>query len=86
MTKLTKKQAAEILEIDPLKIDKLVKAGKLSRERKDPSNPRSAWLYDECEVTSLIQKDAPQAEPTCCEPPATVAQPEAKKRWYQFWK
>ncbi len=84
----TKKQASEILDVTPAAIEKFVKEGTLTRERKTPGNNKSTWLYSAEELNTII-------EPTPCVPSSSCCQDTyyeiglktAKtKKWFQFWK
>jgi len=81
----TKKQVVELLDIQPTELEKLVKAGKLTRERKIPGNNKSAWLYSAEELDTILKKCQPSDD--CCKelPNDTIQITTPKKKWYKFW-
>ncbi len=78
----TKKQVVEILSIESTEVEKLVKAGKLTRERKTPDNNRSTWLYSAEELDAMINDCHPTG--SCCQELSTPTF-TPKKKWYKFW-
>lgn len=79
----TKKQVEELLDLKPTELEKMVKAGKLTRERKTPGNNRSPWLYSAEELDAILKKCEPSD--TCCQELFKVTKP-GKKSWWKFWK
>lgn len=82
---LTKREVVQALNIEDPKLNKLVKSGKLSRERKDPENNRSAWLYSIEDVTKLLETCTP-SDSCCQEKVVAITEAPSKKRWFEFWK
>jgi hypothetical protein len=80
----TKKQVLEMLDATPAEIEKLVKAGTLTRQRKTPDNNRSAWLYSAEELDTYMFIGNCDTEGSCCQEDVTTSTP--KKKWYLFWK
>jgi hypothetical protein len=88
----TKKQASELLNISPAKVDVLAKKGILTRVRKNTNNDRSAWLYSAEELGMMLANNKKDEEVVVPAPTVSnvseirPATSKAKNPFWKFWK
>lgn len=86
---LTSKQVSEQLGISTHEVNKLAQNGHLTRQRKNPENNKSPWLYSEQELNNVLVVAEPAPVIKEADLIAPLPETEPVKPWYyllMFWK